>query len=118
MAYVADYATGGVREEQIVDEGEDEAADAKIDEVQTSARSVPRTKRGCGENLRKLLGLVEEVTRVRFSRGEVDNDGDKRTEDEVLQGNTGARGNRGEDGNALEGVLKPAGKREYPLDSH
>lgn len=118
MAYVADYAAGGVGEEQIVDEGEDEAADAKVDEVETSARLVPRTKRGCSGNSRELAGLVEETIWVRFSRGEVDNDGDEGTEDEVLQGNAGARGYRGEDGDALEGVLQRAGERKYPLDCY
>lgn len=46
MANVSDNAAGSVGKEEIVDKGEDEAADAKVDEVEASARLIPWTETG------------------------------------------------------------------------
>lgn len=40
MADIADDAGGGVGEEGVVEEGEDEAADAQVDEVEAGGASV------------------------------------------------------------------------------
>ena len=69
MADVADYAAGSVGEEQVVNEGEDEAADAEVDEVEPSARLIARTRRDGISAIRDMETYASSPASSRKSPG-------------------------------------------------